>query len=246
MKLPAVRILPCGGFDIPGLEGWLARLAGEGLRYSTSIGPAVCFERMEPKQVQVYLVRICAFIFAPYYILLYAFPSASLLDQLVHSFLACTGNTLVGRDHYSFYLIFFVQVGNGNKHLYSGAVGVCYDSVLLFEHIPVYLRYNQFFRRVHSPACGVVHYIATCLCKHGRIFFGCIASGGEYGQNRFFGNTLFRGDDSVFFAFESYLLAGTRPVAPTTATFIFCYFVKLLICRSIFRRLSVPHRLPHL
>ena len=58
MKLPAVRILPCGGFDIPGLEGWLARLAGEGLRYSTSIGPAVCFERIEPKQVQVHLEPI--------------------------------------------------------------------------------------------------------------------------------------------------------------------------------------------
>ena len=58
MKHIAVRVIPCGSFDIPGLESWLARLAGRGLRYGTTLGPLACFERAEPARVQVHLEPI--------------------------------------------------------------------------------------------------------------------------------------------------------------------------------------------
>ena len=58
MSKTAVRVIPYGGFDIPGLEGWLARLAGRGLRYGTTLGPLACFERVEPARVQVHLEPI--------------------------------------------------------------------------------------------------------------------------------------------------------------------------------------------
>ena len=58
MSKMALRVIPYGGFDIPGLEGWLARLAGKGLRYGTTLGPLACFERAEPARVQVHLEPI--------------------------------------------------------------------------------------------------------------------------------------------------------------------------------------------
>ena len=58
MKGTAVRVIPYGSFDIPGLESWLARLAGRGLRYGTTLGPLACFERAEPARVQVHLEPI--------------------------------------------------------------------------------------------------------------------------------------------------------------------------------------------
>ena len=58
MKNHAIRIAPFGGFDIPGLERWLAEMAGKGLRYSTTLGPFLLFDRAEPEQVQVHLEPI--------------------------------------------------------------------------------------------------------------------------------------------------------------------------------------------
>ena len=58
MSKMALRIIPYGGFDIPGLEGWLAALAGKGLRYSATMGPLTLFERTGPEQVQVHLEPI--------------------------------------------------------------------------------------------------------------------------------------------------------------------------------------------
>ena len=58
MSKTVCRITPYGGFDIPGLEGWLAALAGKGLRYSATMGPLTLFERTGPEQVQVHLEPI--------------------------------------------------------------------------------------------------------------------------------------------------------------------------------------------
>ena len=58
MKNHAIRIAPFGGFDIPGLERWLAEMAGKGLRYFTTLGPFLLFDRAEPEQVQVHLEPI--------------------------------------------------------------------------------------------------------------------------------------------------------------------------------------------
>lgn len=58
MKRTAVRVIPFGGFDIPGLERWLARLAAAGLRFSGTMGPLASFDRVEPGQVQVHLEPI--------------------------------------------------------------------------------------------------------------------------------------------------------------------------------------------
>ena len=44
MSKTVVRITPVGGFDIPGLEHWLATMAGKGLRFSMTIGPLTFFE----------------------------------------------------------------------------------------------------------------------------------------------------------------------------------------------------------
>ncbi len=41
MKNHAIRIAPFGGFDIPGLEHWLAEMAGKGLRYHPGAVPPV-------------------------------------------------------------------------------------------------------------------------------------------------------------------------------------------------------------
>ena len=58
MSKTVCRITPYGGFDIPGLEGWLAALAGKGLRYAATAGPLTLFERAEPQNVQVHLEPI--------------------------------------------------------------------------------------------------------------------------------------------------------------------------------------------
>ena len=58
MSKTAIRIIPYGNFDIPGLEGWLEKLAGKGLRYSSVFGPLMLFDRAEPQQVQVHLEPI--------------------------------------------------------------------------------------------------------------------------------------------------------------------------------------------
>lgn len=58
MKKTVLRVIPYGGFDIPGLEGWLGKLAGKGLQYSMTLGPLVCFHRAAPRQMQVHLEPI--------------------------------------------------------------------------------------------------------------------------------------------------------------------------------------------
>ena len=58
MSKTVVRITPVGGFDIPGLEHWLATMAGKGLRFSMTIGPLTFFERTEVQTVQIHLEPI--------------------------------------------------------------------------------------------------------------------------------------------------------------------------------------------
>ena len=58
MSKSVIRVIPFGGYDIPGLEGWLAALAAKGLRFSMTAGPLACFDRVQPEQVQVHLEPI--------------------------------------------------------------------------------------------------------------------------------------------------------------------------------------------
>ena len=58
MSKTVTRVIPYGGYDIPGLEGWLADMAARGLRFSMTMGPLGCFERTERQQVQVHLEPI--------------------------------------------------------------------------------------------------------------------------------------------------------------------------------------------
>ena len=54
MSKTTMRVIPCGSFDIPGLELWLSKLAGRGLRYLTTFGPFACLEAVAPARVQVH------------------------------------------------------------------------------------------------------------------------------------------------------------------------------------------------
>lgn len=54
----ALRITPFGGFDIPGLEGWLSSMAAKGLRFSMAAGPLVFFDRVPSESVQIHLEPI--------------------------------------------------------------------------------------------------------------------------------------------------------------------------------------------
>ena len=58
MSKTTMRVIPCGSFDIPGLELWLSKLAGKGLRYLTTFGPFACLETAAPARVQVHLEPI--------------------------------------------------------------------------------------------------------------------------------------------------------------------------------------------
>ena len=58
MSKTTMRVIPCGSFDIPGLELWLSKLAGKGLRYLTTFGPFACLEAAAPARVQVHLEPI--------------------------------------------------------------------------------------------------------------------------------------------------------------------------------------------
>lgn len=55
MRNTVIRVTPFGGFDIPGLENWLARMAAKGLRFSSSAGPLTRFARVPAETVQVHL-----------------------------------------------------------------------------------------------------------------------------------------------------------------------------------------------
>lgn len=58
MSKTAIRITPFGGFDIPGLENWLAAMAARGLRFTMTTGPLSFFDRDEARTVQVHLEPI--------------------------------------------------------------------------------------------------------------------------------------------------------------------------------------------
>ena len=58
MSKTVIRITPYGGFDIAGLESWLAALAAKGLHFSATAGPLTVFERGEPKTLQIHLEPI--------------------------------------------------------------------------------------------------------------------------------------------------------------------------------------------
>ena len=52
MSKSVIRVSPFGGFDIPGLESWLAAMAAKGLRFSMTTGPLCHFEKTEPETVE--------------------------------------------------------------------------------------------------------------------------------------------------------------------------------------------------
>lgn len=52
------KITPVNGYDMAGLESWLANMAARGWRYSDSFGPLALFTRTEPETVQVHLEPI--------------------------------------------------------------------------------------------------------------------------------------------------------------------------------------------
>ena len=58
MSKKIIRVCPFGGFDIPGLESWLAEMAMKGLRFSMTTGPLCHFEKAEPKKVRIHLEPI--------------------------------------------------------------------------------------------------------------------------------------------------------------------------------------------
>ena len=55
MSKAAIRITPVSGYDLPGLERWLEKRAGRGLRFAASIGILTLFERTRPGCVTVHL-----------------------------------------------------------------------------------------------------------------------------------------------------------------------------------------------
>ena len=58
MSKTVIRVTPFGGFDIPGLEGWLAAMAAKGFRFTMTTGPLSFFDRDEARTVQVHLEPI--------------------------------------------------------------------------------------------------------------------------------------------------------------------------------------------
>lgn len=58
MSKTTIRVTPFGGFDIPGLESWLAAMAAKGFRFTMTTGPLSFFDRDEARTVQVHLEPI--------------------------------------------------------------------------------------------------------------------------------------------------------------------------------------------
>ena len=58
MKHSAIRVIPYGGYDIPGLESWLSSMAGNGLRLASTAGPLALFDHVQPQKVQIHLEPI--------------------------------------------------------------------------------------------------------------------------------------------------------------------------------------------
>ena len=55
MTKTVIRFTPVSGYDLPGLEGWLTKMAARGLRFVLTAGPFTLFERTEPRKVTVHL-----------------------------------------------------------------------------------------------------------------------------------------------------------------------------------------------
>ena len=55
MSKTVIRFTPVSGYDLPGLERWLGRLAARGLRFSMTAGVFTLFERTQPRQVVIHL-----------------------------------------------------------------------------------------------------------------------------------------------------------------------------------------------
>lgn len=58
MKKASIYVIPYGGFDIPGLENWLAAMAAKGLRFQMTVGPIALFDKAPSEHVQVHLEPI--------------------------------------------------------------------------------------------------------------------------------------------------------------------------------------------
>ena len=55
MSKTVIRFTPVSGYDLPGLEIWLSKMAARGLRFALTLGPLTIFERTEPREVTVHL-----------------------------------------------------------------------------------------------------------------------------------------------------------------------------------------------
>ena len=53
MSKTAIRVTPFGGYDIPGLESWLAAMAAKGLCFTMTTGPLSYFDRTAPERMQI-------------------------------------------------------------------------------------------------------------------------------------------------------------------------------------------------
>ena len=51
----AVRFPPVSGYDIPGLERWLQRMAARGMQFSMTLGPFTLFLPAEPTSLRIHL-----------------------------------------------------------------------------------------------------------------------------------------------------------------------------------------------
>ena len=51
----AVRFPPVSGYDIPGLERWLQRMAARGMQFFMTIGPFTLFLPAEPASLRIHL-----------------------------------------------------------------------------------------------------------------------------------------------------------------------------------------------
>lgn len=58
MSKTTIRVTPFGGFDVPGLESWLAAMAAKGFRFTMTTGPLSFFDHDEARTVQVHLEPI--------------------------------------------------------------------------------------------------------------------------------------------------------------------------------------------
>ena len=51
MKKASINVIPYGGYDIPGLENWLAAMAAKGLRFQMTAGPIAMFDKAPSEHV---------------------------------------------------------------------------------------------------------------------------------------------------------------------------------------------------